>query len=98
MNLSIIILAAGQGTRMRSKQPKVLHAIAGKSMLERVVNTAQQLNPQEIFVIYGYQGDLLRNNLSHLNVTWVEQKEQLTGQPREVIRYANLFFLIFSEA
>ena len=77
MKLSVIILAAGQGTRMRSKQPKVLHAIAGKSMLERVVNTAQQLNPQEIFVIYGYQGDLLRNNLSHLNVTWVEQKEQL---------------------
>lgn len=77
MKLSIIILAAGQGTRMRSKQPKVLHAIAGKSMLERVVNTAQQLDPQEIFVIYGYQGDLLRASLSHLNVTWVEQKEQL---------------------
>ena len=77
MKLSIIILAAGQGTRMRSQQPKVLHAIAGKSMLERVVNTAQQLNPQEIFVIYGYQGALLRKNLSHLNVTWVEQKEQL---------------------
>lgn len=77
MKLSVIILAAGQGTRMRSKQPKVLHAIAGKSMLERVVNTAQQLNPQEIFVIYGYQGDLLREKLSHLKVTWVEQKEQL---------------------
>ncbi|MES2204344.1 MAG: bifunctional UDP-N-acetylglucosamine diphosphorylase/glucosamine-1-phosphate N-acetyltransferase GlmU [Pseudomonadota bacterium] len=77
MKLSVIILAAGQGTRMRSKQPKVLHAIAGKSMLERVVNTAQQLNPEEIFVIYGYQGDLLRKNLAHLDVTWVEQKEQL---------------------
>lgn len=77
MKLSVIILAAGQGTRMRSKQPKVLHAIAGKSMLERVVNIAAQLNPQEIFVIYGYQGDLLREKLSHLNVTWVEQKEQL---------------------
>lgn len=77
MKLSVIILAAGQGTRMRSKQPKVLHAIAGKSMLERVVNTAQQLNPQEIFVIYGYQGDLLREKLAHLKVTWVEQKEQL---------------------
>jgi len=77
MKLSVIILAAGQGTRMRSQQPKVLHAIAGKSMLERVVNTAQQLNPQEIFVIYGYQGNLLRARLAHLNVTWVEQKEQL---------------------
>jgi bifunctional UDP-N-acetylglucosamine pyrophosphorylase/glucosamine-1-phosphate N-acetyltransferase len=77
MKLSVIILAAGQGTRMRSQQPKVLHAIAGKSMLERVVNTAQQLNPQQIFVIYGYQGELLRASLSHLNVTWVEQKEQL---------------------
>lgn len=77
MKLSIIILAAGRGTRMKSHQPKVLHAIAGKSMLERVVNTAQQLDPQEIFVVCGYQGDLLRKKLSHLHVTWVEQKEQL---------------------
>jgi bifunctional UDP-N-acetylglucosamine pyrophosphorylase/glucosamine-1-phosphate N-acetyltransferase len=77
MKLSVIILAAGRGTRMQSKQPKVLHAIAGKSMLERVVNTAEQLSPQEIFVVYGYQGDLLRASLPHLKVTWVEQKEQL---------------------
>lgn len=77
MKLSIVILAAGRGTRMKSQLPKVLHTIAGKSMLERVVNTSQQLSPQEIFVIYGYQGDLLRASLSHLNVTWIEQKEQL---------------------
>ncbi len=77
MKLSVIILAAGRGTRMQSQRPKVLHAIAGKSMLERVVNTAQQLSPQEIFVVYGYQGDLLRVSLPHLKVTWVEQKEQL---------------------
>lgn len=77
MKLSVVILAAGRGTRMKSHQPKVLHAIAGKSMLERVVNTAAQLNPQEIFVVYGYQGDVLQEKLSHLAVTWVEQKEQL---------------------
>lgn len=77
MKLSVIILAAGRGTRMKSALPKILHTIAGKSMLERVVNTAEQLSPQEIFVVYGYQGDLLRERLSHLKVTWVEQKEQL---------------------
>lgn len=77
MKLSIIILAAGRGTRMKSILPKILHTIAGKSMLERVVDTAQELNPHEIFVVYGYQGDVLRDKLSHLNVTWVEQKEQL---------------------
>lgn len=77
MKLSVIILAAGRGVRMKSHLPKVLHPLAGKSMLERVVNTAQQLKPEEIFVIHGYQGDLLREKLSHLNVTWVEQKEQL---------------------
>lgn len=77
MKLSVIILAAGRGTRMKSHQPKVLHSIAGISMLERVVNTAAQLNPQDIFVVCGYQGDLLREKLAHLDVTWIEQKEQL---------------------
>lgn len=81
MELSVVILAAGQGTRMKSKLPKVLHKIAGKSMLEHVVNTAETLsalvNPENIHVVYGFQGEQVKQALSHLSVNWVEQKEQL---------------------
>lgn len=77
MNLQIIILAAGQGKRMFSSTPKVLHPIAGKPMLRRVVETAQQLNPQTIHVIYGHGGDTIRKALPDLPVHWVHQSEQL---------------------
>lgn len=77
MSLSIIILAAGQGTRMRSKLPKVLHLLADKPILEHIVLAAKKLQPEQIFVVYGYQGEKVKARLSHLPVTWVEQKEQL---------------------
>jgi bifunctional UDP-N-acetylglucosamine pyrophosphorylase/glucosamine-1-phosphate N-acetyltransferase len=77
MNLQIIILAAGQGKRMYSQTPKVLHQIAGKSMLARVVETAQQLNPDAIHVIYGHGGEQIKNSLPDLPVHWVHQAEQL---------------------
>lgn len=77
MNLQIIILAAGQGKRMYSSIPKVLHQIAGKPMLTRVVETAQQLNPDVIHVIYGHGGEQLKNSLPDLPVHWVYQAEQL---------------------
>lgn len=77
MNLQIIILAAGQGKRMYSNTPKVLHRLAGKPMLARVVETAQQLQPQAIHVIYGHGGEQIINSLSDLSVNWVYQPEQL---------------------
>lgn len=77
MPLHIIILAAGQGKRMYSSKPKVLHTLAGKSMLERVVDTSRSLNPDVIHVIYGHGGDLLKNALPTLPVTWVRQEQQL---------------------
>lgn len=77
MNLQIIVLAAGQGKRMYSTTPKVLHQIAGKPMLVRVVETAQQLNPDEIHVIYGHGGEQIRHSLPDLPVHWVHQAEQL---------------------
>lgn len=77
MNLQIIILAAGQGKRMYSNTPKVLHQLAGKPMLTRVVETAQQLNPDAIHVIYGHGGELIKNSLPDLPVHWVYQAEQL---------------------
>ncbi len=77
MNLQIIILAAGQGKRMFSNIPKVLHPIAGKPMLTRVVETAQQLNPDAIHVIYGHGGEQIKKSLPDLPVHWVYQAEQL---------------------
>jgi bifunctional UDP-N-acetylglucosamine pyrophosphorylase/glucosamine-1-phosphate N-acetyltransferase len=77
MNLHIVILAAGQGKRMYSNRPKVLHPLAGKPMLARVVDTAQQLNPDVIHVIYGHGGEHLQNSLPDLPVNWVHQAEQL---------------------
>jgi len=77
MALSIIILAAGQGTRMYSALPKVLHEIAGKPLLEHVVETAAQLPEAQINVVYGHGGNLVPERLAHLTVNWVEQREQL---------------------
>ncbi|MCG7656150.1 bifunctional UDP-N-acetylglucosamine diphosphorylase/glucosamine-1-phosphate N-acetyltransferase GlmU [Wielerella bovis] len=76
-NLHIIILAAGKGTRMYSKMPKVLHQIGGKSMLEHVINTAEQLQPESINVVIGHGKEQVLAQLSHKNVNWVEQTEQL---------------------
>ncbi|MCC5014557.1 MULTISPECIES: bifunctional UDP-N-acetylglucosamine diphosphorylase/glucosamine-1-phosphate N-acetyltransferase GlmU [unclassified Legionella] len=77
MTLQIIILAAGQGKRMYSSTPKVLHKIAGKPMLVRVVETAQQLNPEAIYVVYGHGGEQIKAALPDLPVNWVLQKDQL---------------------
>lgn len=75
--LNIIILAAGQGKRMKSQLPKVLHKIGNKSLLEHVVNAAQQLKPANIYVVYGHQGEQVHAALQHLPVQWIEQREQL---------------------
>ena len=74
--LEVIILAAGQGKRMHSSLPKVLHPVAGIPMLTRVIETARQLTPRNIHVIYGHQGEEVKNALSHLSVSWIEQIEQ----------------------
>lgn len=77
MTLNIIILAAGQGKRMQSAQPKVLHALAGKPLLHHVVTAAETLNPATIYVVYGHGGDKVQNQCNYLPVQWVEQKQQL---------------------
>lgn len=77
MPLNIIILAAGKGKRMYSSKPKVLNTIGGQSMLEHVVNTALALQPDGIYVVYGHQGEQIKQALSHLPVHWVHQEQQL---------------------
>ena len=75
--LSVVILAAGKGTRMHSTLPKVLHNVAGKPMVKHVIDTAHQLGAENIHLIYGYCGDLMRARLADEKVNWVFQAEQL---------------------
>ena len=77
MSLSVIILAAGEGSRMRSQLPKVLHALGGKTLLEHVVATAKALDAHHVCVVYGHGGEQVRSAFKHLDVDWVHQVEQL---------------------
>jgi bifunctional UDP-N-acetylglucosamine pyrophosphorylase/glucosamine-1-phosphate N-acetyltransferase len=77
MNLSVIILAAGAGTRMRSQKPKVLHELAGIPMVEHVYNTSKSLGAKQVQVVYGHGGDLLKQRCQHFDVEWALQPEQL---------------------
>ncbi|WP_260511899.1 bifunctional UDP-N-acetylglucosamine diphosphorylase/glucosamine-1-phosphate N-acetyltransferase GlmU [Coxiella burnetii] len=77
MGLSVIILAAGQGKRMASSTPKILHPLGGIPLLERVVNTARLLNPHTIHVVYGNGGSHVREKLNYLPVHWIEQSQPL---------------------
>lgn len=76
MKLSIVILAAGQGTRMRSALPKVLHPLGGKPLLAHVIDAARQFRPDTIYVVYGHEGQRVRETLADAPVEWVEQAEQ----------------------
>lgn len=77
MNLNVIILAAGHGKRMNSSLPKVLHPIAGKPMLNYVVENALQLSSEPPIVVYGYQGEVVQEALKDHNIQWVQQSERL---------------------
>lgn len=77
MSLHIIILAAGQGTRMQSSIPKVLHKLGSKPMLTRVVDSALALRPEGIHVIIGFGGEQIKQALPTLAVNWIIQKAQL---------------------
>lgn len=77
MQHGIIILAAGKGTRMKSKLPKVLHQVGGKPMVEHLIGVANDLHANAPMVIYGHEGEQLKNALAPYSITWVEQTEQL---------------------
>jgi len=77
MNLHVVILAAGQGTRMRSSLPKVLHPVAGKPMLGHVIDCARALSPQRIHVVIGHGAEQVKQQLDAPDLNWVMQHEQL---------------------
>ena len=77
MALSVVVLAAGKGTRMKSALPKVLHPIAGVPMVQRIINTVQQIGADSIHLVYGHGGDQLQQTLIGDNLNWCLQAEQL---------------------
>jgi bifunctional UDP-N-acetylglucosamine pyrophosphorylase/glucosamine-1-phosphate N-acetyltransferase len=77
MAITSIILAAGKGTRMRSKLPKVLHPVAAKPMVQHVIDNAFALGSTNINLVYGHGKEQLQTALYHNEVNWVLQEEQL---------------------
>src|SRR5215831_3044744 len=75
--LAVVILAAGEGKRMRSALPKVLQPLAGRPLLQHVIDTARSLVPSAIHVVYGHGGERVRSALGNTPVSWILQKEQL---------------------
>jgi bifunctional UDP-N-acetylglucosamine pyrophosphorylase/glucosamine-1-phosphate N-acetyltransferase len=77
MPLEIIVLAAGQGKRMRSRLPKILHPLAGRPLLAHVLASARSLAPRRIIVVHGHGAEQVRAAFADAQVEWVLQAEQL---------------------
>ena len=75
--MNIVILAAGQGKRMHSNLPKVLHPLAGKALVAHVIDTARSLAPQTICLVYGHGGDVMRATIDAPDLVWALQEPQL---------------------
>lgn len=89
--IDIVILAAGKGTRMNSDRPKVLHELAGRSLLQHALNTSRTLDPAKICVIHGHGGDAVPRAVAQADVQMVLQEPQLgTGHAvRQAMPYLN---------
>ncbi|MBI3094510.1 MAG: bifunctional UDP-N-acetylglucosamine diphosphorylase/glucosamine-1-phosphate N-acetyltransferase GlmU [Rhodocyclales bacterium] len=75
--MNVVILAAGQGKRMHSDLPKVLHPLAGKALLGHVIDTARELGAGNICVVYGHGGEQVRESLDAPDLSWARQELQL---------------------
>jgi bifunctional UDP-N-acetylglucosamine pyrophosphorylase/glucosamine-1-phosphate N-acetyltransferase len=75
--LNIVILAAGKGTRMHSEKPKVLHALAGKPLLQHVLDCASELKPRQTCVVYGHGGEAVPKAMQKYAAKFVIQDPQL---------------------
>ena len=76
MPLSVVILAAGQGKRMKSDLPKVLQPLAGRPLLKHVIDSARELDATDIHVVYGHGGERVRELMARERVSWALQAEQ----------------------
>ncbi|HVW76762.1 MAG TPA: bifunctional UDP-N-acetylglucosamine diphosphorylase/glucosamine-1-phosphate N-acetyltransferase GlmU [Alloacidobacterium sp.] len=90
MRFAIVIMAAGKGTRLKSKRAKVLHQIGGRPLIEHVIRAATHVvPPQDVFVVVGHQGGAVQAAVSHLGVHFVTQSEQRgTGHAIQTARQA----------
>lgn len=77
MKLEVVILAAGQGKRMKSRLPKVLHTVGGMPLLEHVIRTAKGLEPMAIHVVVGQGSEQVQHALAQYDINWVVQEQQL---------------------
>ena len=75
--MNVVILAAGQGKRMHSDLPKVLHPLAGKALLGHVIDAAREIGAERICVVYGHGGEQVRTALDAPDITWALQEPQL---------------------
>ncbi len=75
--LAIIIMAAGKGTRMNTKLPKVLHKLNNKTLIEHVIDKTLKINPEKLLVVVGYKSELVKKQLNNYNIEYVNQLEQL---------------------
>src|ERR1700690_1211870 len=87
-SFAIVIMAAGKGTRLKSKRPKVLHEVGGRALLLHVIAAAKTLVPaHEIFCIVGHEADRVRAAVASTGVNFVLQEVQLgTGHAMQVLR------------
>src|SRR6266571_2880454 len=78
MDIHVVILAAGKGTRMKSARPKVLHRVAGRPMIEHVLDTAAAFSPRSTTIVVGHEADVVREALSgRPGLSFVVQEPQL---------------------
>ena len=101
-HLNIVILAAGQGTRMKSSLPKVLHSLAGQALVQHVINTSKKLNPEIINVVYGHGGEKVQKQINDPEINWVLQSEQLgTGhavdQVKDQLKDEQLVLILYGD-
>ncbi len=83
-DLDIIILAAGKGTRMKSSEAKVLCPLGGKPLLQHVLETAKQLSPQNIYIVYGHQAEKIQDFINDFEHSSASKKIQLIRQETQL--------------
>src|SRR5690348_10109817 len=90
LRIAVVIMAAGKGTRLKSKHPKVLHEVGGKPLLAHVIAAAiQVVAPADVFAVIGHEADRVRQAVAHTGINFVVQAEQRgTGHALMVARDA----------